>query len=467
MQNSRTVSTPARVCSFVPVALLALSGAPAAAEGSLEQPRSIGLSSHQQAALLRADASGYEQLTADQQDGPVSLQASVLLQTRYFVSSRSNPIGNLPENHTYGFDIPRAQIRLSGNLINRQLTGYLNFDFGDAEGDRGRGALPSVASGNGAPQLRDAYVQYNFEGSRSGLYIKAGQFRSAVITEDAIAPEFQLAVERSVANEFFALGLTQGVAVGRINDRFAWEISFNDGHRFPGNPEPANTAFNSGFEADWAISGRFDWKVAGDWARFADFTSWRGSDEGLKIGAGFHVQRSGDTNPNPVPADFFLGNADEVLVATWSADVQWENDGWALFAGYTGQRLMWEIGGNQLTLVQHGLVVQGSVFVSEQLETFARLDLVQIDTALIGPGAFPTSEDTYYYLTAGVNWYMIPESHAVKFSGDVVFTRSNSDTFDIGAGGANSIFYPDPTVTGLLGASDQEILVRAQMQVLF
>ncbi|MEM9373972.1 MAG: hypothetical protein AAGA55_10040, partial [Planctomycetota bacterium] len=306
-----------------------------------------------------------------------------------------------------------------------------------------------------------------FEGSRAGMYIKAGQFRSAVITEDAIAPEYQLAVERSVANEFFAMGLTQGVALGNVTDRFAWEVSVNDGHGYVGSPEPANTAFNSGFEADWAFSGRFDWKIAGDWARFADFTSWRGADEGLKVGGGLHIQRQGDTNPDSVPADFFNGDASEILIVTWSADVQWENDGWALYAGYTGQRSMTEIGGNQLTLVHHGLVVQGSVFLSEQLEAFGRVDLIQIDTGLIGPDAFPTTQDTYYYITGGINWYMIPESHAVKFTTDVVFTRADSDTFDIGAGGANSIFYPDPTVTGLLGGTDQELLLRSQLQLLF
>ncbi len=425
-----------------------------------------GLSVYEHAAMLRADASAYERL-AQPDENPFALNAEVLLQTRYMGSTRSEPSAPNPENQTFGFDIPRAQIRLSGNLVNRQVTGYLNFDFGDAEGDRGRGSAPLVPAGNGAPQLRDAYVQYNFEGERSGLYIKAGQFRSAVVTEDAIAPEFQMAVERSVANEFFALGLTQGVALGKVTDRFAWEVSVNDGHAYPGNPEPANTAFNNAFEADWAFSGRLDWKIAGDWARFADFTSWRGSDEGLKIGAGFHVQRQGDTNPDSIPTGFFLGNASEVLVATWSADVQWENDGWALFAGYTGQRVMWEINSNQFTIVNHGLVVQGSMFFTEQAEAFARVDLVQLDSALIGGGAFPTGEDTYYYLTAGVNYYMIPESHAVKLSADVVFTTSTSDTFDIGAGGANSIFYPDPTVTGLLGASDSELLVRGQVQLLF
>jgi hypothetical protein len=458
-RSSRTLSQ-----ALLPGALLAVSGAPAMA--GLEDAGS-GVYAH--AAMLRAEAAEYQQFDPSE-DGPTNLSAEVLLQTRYLFNTRSSPIGPNNENLTVGFDIPRAQVRLSGNLINRQLTGQLTFDFGDAEGDRGRGRLPSVDSGNGSPQLRDAFVQYNFEGSREGMYLKVGQFRSSVITEDAIAPEYQLAVERSVNNEFFALGLTQGIALGRVTDRFAWEVSVNDGHRYWGNPEPANTAFNNAFESDWAFSGRFDWKVAGDWARFADFTSWRGSDEGLKFGAGFHIQRQGDTNPDQIPADFFLFPAQEVLVANWSADMQWENDGWALFVGYNGHRIMWEINNNQLTTVQHGLVIQGSVFVSDQVELFGRLDGVQIDSVLLDPSGvngFPTGEDTYYYYTVGANWYVIPESHAVKFTADVVFTRSNSDTFDIGAGGQNSTFYPDATVTGLLGGADQEVVLRGQMQILF
>ncbi|MFK7883873.1 MAG: hypothetical protein AB8F26_06795 [Phycisphaerales bacterium] len=416
------------------------------------------------AARLRADAA-MKHATAVQNANPASLDVSVLMQTRYLASTRGDPQAPNSEAQTYGFDIPRAQIRLSGNLINRQITGYLNFDFGDAEGDRGRGRAPSVAAGNGSPQLREAYVQYNFSGENEGFYAKVGQFKSAILTEDAIAPEYQIAVERSVSNEFFSLGLTQGVAVGRVTDQFAWEVSFNDGGRYWGNPEPANTAFNSTLEADWAASWRLDWKFAGDWARFADFTSWRGSDEGLRVGGGVHFQSQGGTNPDQIVSDFFQGTAQEVNVLSWALDVQYEGDGWALFAGYHGHRIEWEFGPNRLVVGQHGLVVQGSVFLDDHFEIFGRWDLVQIDGAITR--GFGTSEETYHFYTVGVNWYMIPESHATKFTADVVFTRSNSDTFDIGAGGANSIFYPDASVTGLLGGADQELLVRGQFQVLF
>ncbi|MEM9373146.1 MAG: hypothetical protein AAGA55_05835, partial [Planctomycetota bacterium] len=151
-----------------PVALAALlfAGTSASAGDPLGQPGLAGASAYEHAALLRADASAYESITQPQ-DGPVALQASVLLQTRYMASTRSDPAPPTDQRTTVGFDIPRAQIRLSGNLINKQLTGYLNFDFGDAEGDRGRGVSPTVPAGDGSPQLRDAYVQYNFEGSRA------------------------------------------------------------------------------------------------------------------------------------------------------------------------------------------------------------------------------------------------------------------------------------------------------------
>ena len=167
------------------------------------------------------------------------------------------------------------------------------------------------------------------------------------------------AVERSVSNEFFSHGLTQGIAVGRVTDRVAWEVSLNDGSHIPGNPEPANTPFNSTLEADWSASWRLDWKFAGDWARFADFASWRGSDEGLKIGGGLHFQTQGGTTPREITSDFFFGTAQEINALSWAFDVQYEGDGWSLFGAYHGHRLEWEFTPNRLTVSQHGWVIQG------------------------------------------------------------------------------------------------------------
>ncbi len=441
------------VPAALPAVLLALTG-------------SSGLASdaHALAAALRADAAMDAAAGATRVE-PVPLTASLLLQTRYMFNSRDDSRPPNFQNYTQGFDMPRAELRLQSNIFNKQLTGYLAFDFGDAEGDRGRGQNPSLPAGNGSPQLREAYAQYNFEGSAEGFYLKVGQFKSIFNTEDAIAPEYQLAVARSVTNEFFNLGLTQGIAVGRVRDRVAWEVALTDGAHFWGNPEPANTAFNSGLEADVALTYRFDWKFAGDWSRFADFSSWRGSDEAFRVGFGLHMQTQGQTNPSEIQPDFFNGTAPNVNMLAWTVDAQYESDGWAAFAAYHGHRIDYGYRPLGLITIQHGFVLQGSYFFDDRTEGFARVDWLTIDNEITN--GFGTTQGDFLFLTAGVNYFPIPESHAIKLSFDATYAPNDSDTLDIGAFGGNSAFFPDPTVTGLLGGASGELVFRGQFQVLF
>ncbi len=418
------------------------------------------------AARLRAEAGLHTDLAA-LSAGPQPLTASMLLQTRYMADFRSERVLPNNDDYTIGFTIPRAEIRLNANVFNEQLLAHISFDFGDAEGDRGRGDVPAIEGGTGSAQLRQAYAQYNFSGQQEGYYFKAGQWRTTLLTEESIAPEYQLAVERSVSNEFFAPGNTQGVALGRVRDRVAWEVSFNDGIRYLGNPDPLNTDYTSVLEADWAVSYRLDWKFAGDWTRFQDFTSWRGEDEAFRVGAGIHLQRQGDTNPGDIDQDYLAFDAQDAIVWLWTIDAHYEGDGWSVFAAYTGNRIEAEFEDPSLTLklIQHGWLVQGSIFLMDPVEIFARYDGLRIDTDLVD--GFLTEQEIYHFFTVGLNYYPIPESHAVKLGFDLTAALSTPDTLNAGANTGNSIFLPDPTVTGLLGATDEEWLLRAQLQLVF
>src|SRR5690606_13303601 len=108
------------------------------------------------------------------------------------------------------------------------------------------------------------------------------------------------------------------------------------------NREPANTGFDSPFEADVAFTVRADWKLAGDWTRFQDFTSWRGDDVAARVGAGLHWQRHGDTNPGDLQPDFLNGDAQDITNLTWTIDAAYESDGWHAYIAYVGHRLEWE-----------------------------------------------------------------------------------------------------------------------------
>tara|TARA_R110000782_G_scaffold29795_3_gene74052 strand:+ start:8599 stop:9951 length:1353 start_codon:yes stop_codon:yes gene_type:complete len=421
------------------------------------------------AARLRSETAFNAEAMRAANVAPVPMSASLLIQTRYMYNVRKNPSPTGSRIDTVGFDLPRAQLRLDANIANEQLLAHVMFDFGNAEGDRGRGrGADSDPSGEGSPELREAWAQYNFSGEQTGYYLKAGQFRSLLLYEESIAPEFQLAVERSVTNEFFAPGNTQGVALGFVGPDIAWEVSFNDGIDSLGSRQTVNTAFDSPFEADFAVSSRVDWKLAGDWSRFEDFTSWRGEDVAARVGAGLHWERRGDTNPAAFIPDFIVGVGDalDFTNITWTVDASYEGDGWHAFVAYVGQRLEWEIDSpvvGTLILTQHGIVGQAGVFFIDDVEVFARYEGFLIDSALIE--GFGAQEDYYHFLTLGLNYFLTPRSHAAKFSFDLTTALTDSDVLD--AGTTSSVFFPDPTVTGLLGGSPEEWLMRAQFQFLF
>ncbi|MCR9076195.1 MAG: hypothetical protein NXI07_09180, partial [bacterium] len=108
----------------------------------------------------------------------------------------------------------------------------------------------------------------------------------------------------------------------------------------------------------------------------------------------------------------------------------------------------------------HGFIAQGGVFVSDQVELFGRYDVVMLDDVLVLAG----TSDNYQSITAGMNYYFVPESHAAKFTLDAVFAIDESVNMDLILGGTGS---NDPSATGLLGLSDSEFLLRGQLTLVF
>ncbi|MCA9302881.1 MAG: hypothetical protein KC996_02030 [Phycisphaerales bacterium] len=395
-----------------------------------------------------------------------SMRMSALVQTRYMASLRKNETGSPAfEATTVGFDLPRTQLTLEGTIVNSQLTYKLTMDSGDAELGRGRGSSPPVAGNTGTPVLLDAYAQYNFGGKREGYYLKAGQFKHVMHTEEAVEAQYQLAVERSLTNEFFTLGYTQGVALGRVERDWAWEISISDGGRYLSSREVANSSFNNPFEADIAIAGRLDWKLQGGWEQFVDFTSFQGTQDALKIGAGMFWMLGGDTNPGGYVPPLLVPQLIREEIFAWTVDVQYEGDGWNFFAAVMGNYIDWQFVANQsLYVSNYGVVVQGGVFVDDKSELFARVDGIWYD-GVLSSGFGVSQGEPSTILTLGWNYYVIPESHAAKFTADVGWASTNN--FGLSAGFGSSATLPDPSVTGFIGSTGTEYVFRAQFQILF
>jgi hypothetical protein len=382
-----------------------------------------------------------------------SMRLSVLMQTRYMYNVREEGFITSNNIQTTGFSLPRTRIALDGTIVSSQFSYRVSLDLGDAELSRGRGSSSLLPAGMGSPRLLDAYAQYNFTGEREGYYFKFGQFQSIVMTEEAVDAANQLAVERSLSSEIFGPGYTQGIALGRVLKDYAWEFSVNDGGRTVLVRESDNTAFNDPDEKDLGLSARFDWKIKGDWDQFTDFSSWRGSNEGLKVGAGILYQFSGEFNPG--------------TSITWTADVQYEDDGWSLFGAYTGTYVDYDFvdGGtfNRVATDFHSVMVQGGWFINDDTEWFARFEAIWIDP--IFRESFGLRKGKFMQIaTLGATRYLIPESHAAKLTADVSYAI---DPLTVLAVGGATLGLPDPGATGFLGLSDYEVLFRLQLQLAF
>ncbi len=346
------------------------------------------------------------------------LKLSVQVQTRYQLNSRDDAgttLASPDDDLTAGFSIRRAKIGIKGKVADN-ITGAMKFAF-----DRG----------NGTGSLETAYLKWAIN---DDLTLQAGQFKMGLLREENVSSTRQLATDRSAVNETFNQDFSQGIELHFGSDQWRGLIGFTDGFK------SRNTAFNSATEADYALNGRVE-LLFGDaqWSQFKQFTSWRGANAGGMLGAAIGYQSAGDTNPSA---------ALSTNMTTGTVDFSYVADGWNLYAAG-----VWRNTDNGTTdFDDYGLIAQGGYFVSQSNELFARWDAVLPDDT-----RGPTGND-FHSITVGWNHYIIPESHAAKFTLDLAY-------------------YLDPTTASIVKTSDGHNLLAdsedgqfaltAQMQILF
>ncbi len=419
-------------------AALSLSSVAMAQSASLDIDRAyaaeLKADASRHASLLQSGGSGYDgAFHIGDASGNNRLNINGHLATRWignFTDEDDSTV--VSEGFTHGFEQQYATLSFNGNIVNPQITFNISMELGQADRDEGISDI-----------LRDAWAQYEFEGEGEGFYVRWGQFQVPILHEENVHNGKQLAVTRGPVNEFFTPSWSEGIMVGYLADSFAGHVAITDGVRnqfaggFAGVPY-------SGSDGDFAITFRGDVKFSGAWEQFDDFTSFRGSDTAFKVGGGIHYHTGGDTG-GPV-----AGTTAEQEFLLWTIDAQYEADGWNLAAGYVGSDTS-DTGG-AFDESAHGFYVQGGIFVSDQWELFGRFDGLLLDDDFTG------GEEDFYYLTVGTNYYFVPESHAVKFTGDVIWA------FDESLSGPGGLGQGD---TGLLLGTDGEWAVRLQMSVLF
>ena len=152
-------------------------------------------------------------------------------------------------------------------------------------------------------------------------------------------------------------------------------VSFNNGGN---NANFATQNMNStdGNYTQYAITGRVQYLVSGNWAQFNDMTSMRGSGQGLMLGAGFNWQHGGNQNSNSVTGGVGSGNTDAGFL-TYTADASWDLGGANLYGAFFGNMtgslpVETPVGAsaNGSSIQSYGALVQGGYFISDNTELF-------------------------------------------------------------------------------------------------
>jgi hypothetical protein len=265
-----------------------------------------------------------------------------------------------------------------------------------------------------------------------------------MLREELVADIYQLAMNRSLMNQVFTLGRTQGVIAGYQNDNWNFRASTNDG----GNA--LNTDYTSPLEADYAFTGRIEYKGAGEWKQFDDFSGWQSQGSAWLLGGAINYQHSGDTN-----ASAAVQQAGALL---YSVDASYEASGWTIFGEFVGRNQDPDSVSDSFN--DFGTLVQAGYFFSDSLEGYARWDAVFADGDRTN-----TDNNAFNTLSFGANYYMFPRSHAGVFTVELDWyldpTTKNSLVNSVANGGSADL------IDILPSNRDDQFALKFQFQFVF
>ena len=339
------------------------------------------------------------------EDGSFLFKPSLMTQFRGVANFADDSDG---EDYDSGFELRRVRLRFDGNVFSEKLTYQIQYD---------------ASRTSGTDSLLDAWAQYRFADEWA---LKAGQYKLSFSRERDLGPNVQMAVDRTLVDTLIGGGQTnrvQGVALtygGTKDNPVRVEYSVDDGALSQNTDfRDTNTSFGTG--------GRVEFKFAGDWSAYKDFTA-RGTKETLAVlGGGAHFN------------DTVNGN---LLFSTVDFQLEFDN-GLAFFAAAHGRSLFERNDGGEDDTFDSGFIAQASYMFNKSWEGFARYDYLKLDGV--------SGEDTFNEIALGVNYYLGKDGawgHRAKITTDVVYLP------DGGPGGATGI--------DVVGSDDAQFVFRTQ-----
>jgi hypothetical protein len=231
-----------------------------------------------------------------------------------------------------------------------------------------------------------------------------GSVPSILNRENGQPQDKLLSLESTATNYAFDPFGYKGIMLGHHTPRLVFRGILNDGYR-----SFANSAFADA-SADWAFAGQVQGMAVGDegdWARYNNFTSRRGSDFAWMLNAAFHVQDGkGDaSDPND-------NGSDDVFLLMLESSM--EGNGWNFYAsGYYR-----ETDGPSTAGIKYkdlGFVLQGGAWVSKHFEWYSRYDKV------ISDNDRPVENEDFRTLSTGINYYPFPHTDNIRFGLEGVY----------------------------------------------
>lgn len=390
-------------------------------------------------------------------DGNFRLEVSGQIQFRYYLNFRddddNNGDGLAEDDFESGFQTRRTKLFFEGHVFDPNLFYRVSGNFYDDDGGN-----------DGDLSLEDAFAGYRWD---NGFSMMWGQFKLPFLREELVSSAYQLAADRSLMNEIFNQGRSQGVQLGYEAEDFRMALAFSDGFGSEnsefGTPRAVTpTGFFvapggvAGGEADYAFTGRAEIKFAGNWDQFQDFTSMPGSDYACMFGVAGHIEGGDDGSTTFTGGDYaFYG---------WTADISVEGDGWNFYIAGVGEYSDYNdadldgdgVSEGDINFGDYGLVAQFGMFIPDtDWEPFLRYDGVFADEDERG---LDSDADQFNTLTFGANYYMY--GHASKFTFDVVWFID-----DVGNNALGGV--AQPQIGYLTDDNENELTFRLQWQLLF
>lgn len=359
-------------------------------------------------------------------DGSFRLNIQGQIQFRYvFQRTRTDSQNSREENQ--GFQLRRAKIKFNGHIGDPKVKFAISL-----AGARGG----SQDVDNGGVYVEEAKLSYDIT---DWLSVYGGRTKAPFMREELVSSSRQLAVERSVVNEYFTWGWTEGVGVViKPVETVKIDIMVNDG-RERGEGFSGTTLDYNDPSHVVSLTGRVEWLAIGDWSAVKGFNGWANDEVALLIGLA-----GGYSNGNGVGSSS-LTSGTGVNLFSFTGDVSFKWKGLTAFAAGVGRigTVDEPTGGSGEA---YGAVAQVGYNISDTWEPFVRYEYLGYNHH-----AASASEDIHI-VTGGLNWFI--KKNAAKFTADVVY-----------------IFEPLPFSESGLGltssSTGDQIAFRLQFQLLF